>query len=92
MNDKLTESMADVIKRVTNLTPVEISNMSAEELEKHNKVMRRKNRLFSHILNIRIPSKRKIELTEIEPRGSRIAAHHRYVFRQETNKMIKRLR
>ena len=91
-SDKFINDMSDVIYKTVGFTPDVISDMSMEELNKHIQVMRKKNQFFRHILTLNFFKRKRLCLSESEPRGSRIAAHKRFILRSETNKKIKRLR
>lgn len=88
----LTNNMAGIVQEVVNLTPKEITNMSVEEIARHTKVMRKKNRMFYKIWKIRLPKRKKVKFSEILPRGSMIAAHHRFSYPEKTNRQIMKIR
>lgn len=88
----LTNNMAGIVQEVVKLTPKEITNMSIEEIARHTKVMRRKNRMFYKIWKIRLPKRKTIKFSEIMPRGSMIVAHHRFSYPEKTNKQIMKIR
>lgn len=88
----LTNNMAGIVQEVVNLTPKEITNMSIEEIARHAKVMRKKNRMFYKLWKIRFPKIRTVKFSEILPRGSMIAAHHRFSYPEKTNKQIMKIR
>lgn len=88
----LTNNMAGIVQEVVKLTPSEITNMSIEEIARHTKVMRKKNRLFYKIWKIRLPKRRTVKFSDILPRGSMIAAHHRFSYPEKTNKQIMKIR
>lgn len=92
MSMELTHSMAEIIEKIVKLTPTEITNMSIEEINKHTAITRKKNRLFHKFLNFRIPRKKKYKFSSILPRGSMIVANYRFIFREDTNKKIKKIR
>lgn len=92
MKMKLTNNMAGIVQDVVNLTPKEITNMSMEEIARHTKAVRRKNRLFYKIWSFRLPVRKKVKFSEIMPRGSMIAAHHRFSYPEKTNKQIMKIR
>lgn len=92
MKMRLTNNMADIVQEVVNLTPEEITNMSIEEIARHADVMRKKNRMFYKIWKIYLPKRKKVKFSEILPRGSMIAAHHRFSYPEKTNRQIMKIR
>lgn len=92
MKMELTNNMAGIVQEVVNLTPKEISNMSIDEISRHTRIMRKRNRLFYKFWKFRLPKRRTIKFSEILPRGSMIAAHHRFSYPEKTNKQIMKIR
>lgn len=92
MKMELTNNMAGIVQDVVNLTPKEITNMSIDEIARHSKIMRKRNRMFYKIWKICLPKRRTVKFSEILPRGSMIAAHHRFSYPEKTNKQIMKIR
>lgn len=92
MKMELTNNMAGIVQDVVNLTPKEITNMSIDEIARHSKITRKRNRMFYKIWKICLPKRRTVKFSEILPRGSMIAAHHRFSYPEKTNKQIMKIR
>lgn len=92
MKMELTNNMADIVQEVVNLTPKEITNMSIEEIARHTRVRRKQNRMFYRIWRFRLPKRKTVKFSGILPRGSMIAAHHRFSYPDEINKQILKIR
>lgn len=92
MEMELTKSMAGIVQEVVDKTPKEITNMSVEEIARHTKVMRKKNKMFHKFFKIRLPKRSKVKFSEVSPRGSMIVAHHRFSYPEKTNKQIQKIR
>lgn len=92
MKMELTNNMAGIVQKVVDLTPKEITNMSIDEIARHTKVMRKRNRMFYKIWKICLPKRRTVKFSETLPRGSMIAAHHRFSYLEKTNKQIMKIR
>ncbi len=92
MKMELTNNMAGIVQEVVNLTPKEITNMSIDEIARHSKIMRKRNRMFYKIWKICLPKRRTVKFSEILPRGSMIAAHHRFSYPEKTDKQIMKIR
>lgn len=94
MKVELTNSMANVVQEIVMRTPDQIKEMSIEEIEKHAKVARKRNKLFYKLFSFPMFASRngKNKFSSIVPRGSMIAAHHRFLYREYTNRKIRKIR
>ncbi|MGN0140649.1 MAG: hypothetical protein ACI4AD_00360 [Roseburia sp.] len=92
MRIELTQSMAKIVQDVVKLTPKTITNMSIDEIEKHVRNERKKNKMFHKIWRLRFPKRKSISFSKIQPRGSMIAAHHRFSYPEETNRKIMKMK